>query len=292
MRRAAIVLLLVALAAAPIAYATRHEVRSRLSEATWAGRAPYKGSGTSHEGEMRVEWYEVDSSLLGRKLEQVAFIPDGDAEDRPLLVFLHGRGAHPGSFRKQIADAFDELGDQAPVVVQVAGGDHSYYHDRDDGRWGAYVMDEAIPEAVRRFDLDRDRIAIGGYSMGGFGAFDIARLNPGAFCAVGGHSAAMWMSAGETPPGAFDDADDFEAHDVIGAAQDDASTYEGARLWLDGGDTDPFRSANAAFADALRDGGQHVTTHTWPGGHSHTYWNAHLDDYLRFYANAFRSCSR
>lgn len=290
MKRIVLVVLAAILVSLPVAWSQRHDIRSRLSEATWSNRAPYKGSGKSAEGEMQVEWYEVDSEMLDRKLEQVAFIPEGGSEGRPLLVFLHGRGAHPGSFRKEIAAAFEKVGDKAPVIVQVAGGDHSYYHDRDDGPWGTYVFDEAIPEAVKRFDLDERRVAIGGYSMGGFGAYDIARLNPGEFCAVGGHSAAMWLSAGETPPGAFDDAEDFHEHDIIGAARDGAVEYDGMKLWLDGGDTDPFRPANAEFADTLRNSGAEVTTHTWAGGHSRTYWKAHFDEYLGFYSDALAAC--
>jgi S-formylglutathione hydrolase FrmB len=49
--------------------------------------------------------------------------------------------------------------------------------------------------------------------VGGFGAYDLARLNPGRFCAVGGHSPALWRSGGETAPGAVDDAEDFARHD-------------------------------------------------------------------------------
>jgi S-formylglutathione hydrolase FrmB len=48
-----------------------------------------------------------------------------------------------------------------------------------------------IPQVTRRFGTDRRRVAIGGISMGGFGAYDLARLNPGRFCAVGGHSPAL-----------------------------------------------------------------------------------------------------
>lgn len=274
-----------------VAWPLRHDLRTRVSESTWSSRAQYKGTGTAtSKNGMQVEWYEVDSKLLDRKLEQVAFVPSGDSHGRSLLVFLHGRGGHPGSFKSQIATAFKGLGDDAPVVVQVAGGDHSYYHDRDDGKWGTYVIDEAIPAALKRFDLDESRIAIGGYSMGGFGAFDIARLHPGTFCAVGGHSAAMWVNAGETPPGAFDDADDFEAHDVIEEARDHPDAYEGVQLWLDGGSDDPFRAANAELVDALHDGGLQVTAHTWSGGHTRSYWNEHFDDYLGFYVAALASC--
>ena len=55
--------------------------------------------------------------------------------------------------------------------------------------------------------------------MGGFGAYDIALQHPGRFCAVGGHSPALWFDGGETAPGAFDDAADFERNDVVGTVE-------------------------------------------------------------------------
>ena len=120
--------------------------------------------------------------------------------------------------------------------------------------------------------------------MGGFGALDLARLDPARFCAVGGHSAALWDSDGETPPGAFDDAADFARHDVLAAARSGARFGRGP-VWLDGGDADPFRSTDTELASLL-----HTTMHVWPGGHDLTYWNAHLAQYLRFYADALSAC--
>jgi S-formylglutathione hydrolase FrmB len=55
---------------------------------------------------------------------------------------------------------------------------------------------------------------------------------------------------------------------------------------LDGGSADPFRNAGEALATAL-----HIHMHVWPGGHDHTYWNAHIGDYLGVYAGALASCA-
>ncbi len=76
--------------------------------------------------------------------------------------------------------------------------------------------------------------------MGGFGAYNIALRNPGRFCAVGGHSPALWFDGGETAPGAFDDAADFERNDVVGAVQSNPNAFGDARVWIDYGDEDPF----------------------------------------------------
>jgi S-formylglutathione hydrolase FrmB len=146
------------------------------------------------------EHFTIDSRLVGRSLDQAVFVPSEDTKGRPLLVLLHGRSSTPDSMaKKSITNAVRELGSRAPVVVFANGGDHSYYHDRADGRWGSYILNEVIPAAVRKYDLDGSRVAIGGFSMGGFGALDLARFK--RFCAVGAHSAAMWRTGGETAPG-------------------------------------------------------------------------------------------
>ncbi len=218
------------------------------------------------------------------------------AGPRPLLVLLHGRhDPSPGSWlipqktgpESLLSDALfaglARLGPRAPVVVLLNGGGHSYYHDRRDGRWGSMVLDEAIPDAIRRFRTTR-RIAIGGISMGGYGALHLASLRPREFCAAGGHSAALWTSAGATAPGAFDDAADYARNDVFAAAR--AGRYSHLPVWIDGGTEDPFRIAGATFVSLLRSRGVDVTYHVWPGGHTGSYWQAHMAAYLAFYAAA------
>ncbi len=238
--------------------------------------------------------YTIDSRLVHAKMSQVGVIPAGAAgARRPLLVFLHGKGENQESnLVSGMFASLAALGAQAPDVIFPDGGEDSYWHNRADGAWASYVMDEVIPEAVRRLHADPHRVAIGGLSMGGFGAYDLALGHPGAFCAVGGDSAALWRSGSESAEGAFDNAEDFERNDVIGAARAGGSAYRATSLWLDVGTDDPFRSADTELATLLRADGMDVQLHVWPGGHETSYWDAHWGSYLDFYANALASCKR
>jgi S-formylglutathione hydrolase FrmB len=239
----------------------------------------------------RLVRYSIDSRLVGRPLPQVGVVPAGQAHGRrPLLVFLHGKGGEEESnLNSQLFAALARLGSRAPDIVFPNGGEDSYWHDRANGKWGSYVIHEVIPQALRRLNADPGRVAIGGISMGGFGAYDVARLDPGRFCAVGGHSAALWRSGGETAAGAFDSAEDFSRHDVIGAAEA-SNPYPGKSLWLDVGTEDPFRSADTELAHDLREKGDAVHFHVWPGAHEGGYWRSHWNDYLGFYASALARC--
>ncbi len=221
-------------------------------------------------------------------------VPEGAGDgESGMLVFLHGRSGDNGSYTndEEFFEALAAQGDEAPIVVFPDGGESSYWHDRDTGDWGTYVTDEVIPQMAEKFGADPDRVAIGGISMGGFGALDLAEKNPDRFCAIGGHSPALFLSGGESAPGAFDDAEDFDENDVLATAASDPGALSSQPVFLDAGKSDPFVPGVTQLAGSLEAAGDDATVHlNWPGGHDEDYWNAHWDDYLRFYADALASC--
>jgi S-formylglutathione hydrolase FrmB len=236
------------------------------------------GCGT-HKQAAHVESYAIESKAVGEELEQRLVMPEDPSGT--LLVFLHGRANDPDStMRDAFFDALDDLGDDAPAVVLPDGGFDSFWHDRDSGDWGRYVVKEVIPRALKASGANPDRVAIGGISMGGFGALDIARLNAGRFCAVGAHSPAILPKERLRALNAFDDARDYRRHDVLGAAVD-GSFKAPENLWIDIGYRDVFAPGAGALAKALG-----VKIHAYPGAHRWPYWDDHWDEYLRFYADA------
>ena len=74
------------------------------------------------------------------------------------------------------------------------------------------------------------------------------------------------------------------------AAGTDPAGLAGPKLWLDAGDADPFIPGDDAFVAALEASGLQVERHTWPGAHEGSYWDAHWDEYLRFYSRALDDC--
>jgi predicted esterase len=228
--------------------------------------------------------FALRSKLLGRPLYETLVTPSGGGKGRALLVFLHGYGASPSdTFDPAFAAALRRLGDRAPVVL-LPEGDVSWWHDRAGEPWGSYVLREAIPAALRRSGADPHRIAIGGISMGGFGALDLGRIEPKRFCAVGGHSPAIGKWGSDEASFAFADKADFERHDLLGFARK-RRLYD-SPVWIDVGQQDPLRPAASKLSRELRAEGEDVTFHSWPGAHEGRYWDAHFAQYLRFYADA------
>lgn len=236
----------------------------------------------------RVADVTLHSRLLHRDVTQTEVVPAGaPGHGAPLLLLLHGKGSDQHSFEfAQLFRALHDLGRRAPVVLLVGGPEGSYWHDRASGRFGSYVMDEVIPFAVRRLHADPARVAIGGISMGGYGALELARENPSRFCAAGGHSAAVFFSGATSAAGAFDDAADFARHDLLAGAHPQALGAR-TRVWIDAGSSDPFAPALRQLSTRLG-----VALHTAPGGHDHAYWSSHIGRYLRFYADALAGCPK
>ena len=240
----------------------------------------------------RVVDFTIDSELLDREMPVKVVIPPGARDGRrSLLVFLHGRDEDENSYLVDpMFKALAKHHGRSPVVAFPEGGPDSYWHDRGDGDWGSYVLDEVVPEVAKRFEIEPERIAIGGISMGGFGALDIAAMNPARFCAVGGHSPAVWENADDTASGAFDNADDFDRHDLFTELGPPGDPLDGKRVWLDVGDDDPFADTVADLRDVLEESGAKVRFYEGQGGHESAYWNSNWDRYMKFYAQALKEC--
>jgi enterochelin esterase-like enzyme len=273
-----------------------HLVRAGLLSilAAAAISAPAQAA-VDHRGTRLTRITIASKAVPGQRLGVRLVIPSGDPARRPLLVFLHGQGDNGDSSigEQQLYDALAGLGTKAPVIAFPDGSASSYWHDRRSGRWARHVTDEVIPAAIRATAADPKRVAIGGISMGGFGALDIARSHRREFCAVGAHSPALWRTFGDTRPIAFDGRADFDRHDLVGLVGTAAGrlAFRSLPVWLDAGRGDPFDPGLRSFATPLlRDRTLRVTYRRYAGGHTHTYWAAHWRDYLRFYASALSRC--
>ena len=172
-------------------------------------------------GAIAVSWYRggEDSAAIGEPL-----VP-GERHHRVIAGRPRPRAASSSctsgaaAARPPLAGArrlARDHGANAPAVLLVDGGDHSYYHDRDDFDWGTHILEEAIPpsRATGTPTRARRRSAASRWAAS---APSTSPASAGSG-AVGAHP-ALWEGAGQTPEGAFDDAEDFERHDVLERAR-------------------------------------------------------------------------
>lgn len=258
------------------------------------GSGPDNGSAAepSRMTELTVESRELDLTMPVNVI--VPAKSENDAAggtSRGALLFLHGRGSNQESVvTPEFYDALRAHGSNAPVVILPFGGESSYYHDRADGDWERYLVFEVLDQVADVVPFDRDAVAVGGISMGGFGALNVASEYPAEFCAVGAHSPAIFMSAGETAEGAFDDAADFDDHDLVTRFADGPAGLGQMPIWMDIGSEDPFLAGTRAVMESLAEGGADIVYNIWPGGHNDAYWNANWDSYFDFYVDRIDGC--
>jgi enterochelin esterase-like enzyme len=219
----------------------------------------------------RLVRFTLHSRLTHDDLHEIIVVPPRHGDW--MLVLLHGYHASPSQFLTQpFFDTLAALRTRAPEVLLLDGGADSYWHNRSDGRWGSMVLQEGIPAGIAR--THARQVAIGGISMGGYGALLLGSRSPGRFCAVGAQSPALWLTPGETAPGAFDDAADYARNDVFRLRPPHP-------LWIDLGASDPFRTATLTYARRAGAAAQ-----VRPGGHDAALWNAFTPKFLRFFAGA------
>jgi pimeloyl-ACP methyl ester carboxylesterase len=230
----------------------------------------------------RVEEASLRSAHVEGRTPWAMARPPGDEALTGAIICLHGHGGtHRFAFDAvHLHDVVAEAGERIGVAA-VDGRNQSYWHERDDGtNTGRMVLDEFVPLVRERMQVER--LAITGWSMGGYGTLLLAEQSPDTFAAVVASSAALWLRAGDSAPGAFDDAEDFAAHDVF-AMRD---RLDVAKTRIDCGDKDWFIEGNRAFVAAL---GPEVTSSFPPGYHDVPFWRSVAPAQVAFIAERLRA---
>lgn len=219
----------------------------------------------------------------GRRVRWAVAYPPGATTDQalPVALVLHGRGDNfADAFGSHALDRFlaDAVHDGTPAfaLASMDGGDHSYWHRRADGDDPQRMLLEEFLPMLRARGLRTERIGLSGWSMGGFGALLLAeRLGRGGCAAVAVDSPALWLHAGDTAPGAFDDAADYQRNDVYAGRP----RLAGVPVRVAIGTSDPFYVAAKSFVAGLT---PRSATDFSVGGHTLAFWRHSAPAQLRF----------
>jgi enterochelin esterase-like enzyme len=238
------------------------------------------------------------SPIIGESFFYRIYLPPNythDSERRyPVLYMLHGNGGNytewSDSFLPEQVDRMIAAGKIQPlIVVMPDDGETTYFANWDNGpRWGDYIAEDVVATIDQRYRTLASPAsrAIGGLSMGGLGALNLAFQHPDIFGVVGGHSPSVRL---EPDPGLwFLSGQNFWEHNPIWLAQNEPG-LDSLKIWLDDGSEDVWLPNIEAVHQTLVAEGLHVVYHEFPGPHEAVYWIEHVPDYLRFYADALAS---
>ncbi|NLX10286.1 MAG: esterase family protein [Chloroflexi bacterium] len=268
----------------------------------------------------------IESRAVGRPMLIKVILPPGYQPDAdtpyPVLYFLHPWGLSPRYLTDKLRiqqHLWDGIarGALPPMIVALPTGERSFYLNAADpsgqdwsdvmnraerffhnaleqyGRYGDYLLGEAIPHVEQRYRVRRDRAgrAMGGISMGGAAAAVHGFSDPSRFSAIGIHSPAVFEGPPEKngPPWIFGlDQASFAARNPADQARR-LTPQTQPRIYLDCGDHDALLPAVELVHRALDECGIAHQYIIHPGGHDKTYWEPHMPEYLAFYAQAWQA---
>lgn len=250
----------------------------------------------THTDGPHVEQRVFSSATLGNDMPYYIYLPPG-YEDHPelhypVLYMLHGMSGTNAEWLRYglltTADTMIRQGEIQPLIIVLPQGDRAYWvdHANNGPRWGTYVTQDVITEIDGHFRTlaDRDHRAIGGLSMGGHGAMQLAINHPNLFSVVGAHSPALRTY--ETSFPFFGDRAYFDAHNPLSLSKKYPDVMRRLKLWIDIGHDDSWAPAARAFHTQLNGLDIAHIWHEYPGGHTGEYWSSHAPEYLRFYSHA------
>lgn len=202
---------------------------------------------------------EAPSTALGRPVKFTVYLPDayktGDSS-YPVVYLLHGASGDENEWRTkggavETLDGLIKRGLMRPsVVVMPTAGRASWWADGAAEKAGTAIMNDLLPYVEARYRVQKERSgrAIGGLSMGGYGALNLSLRYPDKFCGAAVISPAIYdplppetSAARRTPQftrnGQFD-AETWKALNYPAALDSYRANPHRVPMWIVSGDHD------------------------------------------------------
>lgn len=229
-----------------------------------------------------IETGEVRTELLRLPLEFRVYLPPCYQEqpDRryPVLYLIHGQSYNDDQWDRlgadETADALIAAG-EVPPFIMVMPRDRVWTQPTEDP-FGQAVAEALVPwvDENYRTRADRTSRAVGGLSRGAGWAVHLGFSRWELFGAIGAHSLPVFWT--DLPHlRAWIDAIPREAL---------------PRIYMDLGDKDRLQLSRSAmwFEELLTEKNIPHEWHLYSGYHEEAYWEAHVEEYLRWYARGWQ----
>ncbi len=274
----------------------------------------------------RIDCNALKSRVLGETVHYCVMLPPGyDAaiaahppKRYPVLYFLHGLGDNEQTLFKTGGWALiEDLRQQKKIsdfLIVAPEGKRSFFINSADGRvrYSDFFLREFIPYIETHYSIRRVRSAraVGGISMGGYGALRFAFAHPELFSSVSAQSAALITDSPRDISAAAHsgtpltgllgavfgmpiDVPHWNRNSPFVLARLNRVQLSGLAIYFNCGDMDEFgfeKGAEELHRQLQAEAIKHEF-HLYPGNHSASYFLEHLGETLRFHSRAFATKS-
>ena len=259
--------------------------------------------------EGRTEEHFIESAALKRRMSYLVHLPPGYDEAAsvrfPVLYLLHGLGGTNSEWPTTgfIGKADDLMRSETVdrFIIVMPQGDQGYWLDQAFGpAWATYLVHDIVGTVDARFRTRPDRRyrAVGGLSMGGYGALHLGMNYTNVFGVVGAHTPTFrdfdgsreWFGV-DMATVQFGEHAYFDAHDPVWLFTNQTDKARGLIIRVDVGADDEYFPAINRFHKLLLSLG---VKHEWEAfdgaGHGDLeFWKRHSLPITRFYSDAFRA---
>lgn len=220
--------------------------------------------------------------------------PDDPDVPRPWGVFylLHGMSDDHSIWMRR--SSIERYAQGLPMVVVMPDGGRGWYvNSAGVGAHEDDLLVDTVGMIERTFPVRAERSgrAIGGLSMGGYGAVKIALKYPDRFASATSHSGAMAAAREPEIPRQFSpEYDRVFSPDSAGGDEDPFGLIEridpsrAPALRLDCGVEDFLIDQNRTFHRHATEHGIAHEYQEYEGGHDWAYWDAHVREAVAFHA--------
>jgi len=213
----------------------------------------------------------------------------------PVLYLLHGLSDdHTIWCRRTSLERYVR---ELPLIIVMPDGGRSFYTDAAEGLpYEQHIMADVIGFVERTFNVraDREGRAIGGLSMGGYGAMKLALKYPQVFGSVVAHSGTYDMRFILRPDNPsrperrriFGD-DAIGGPDDVFALAERLDPAQAPRIRFDCGVDDFLIEYSRALHAHMQALGIPHAYAEYPGAHTWAYWDEHIQEAIAFHWSTF-----
>jgi S-formylglutathione hydrolase FrmB len=241
----------------------------------------------------QVEWF---SQVLRKQVGMFVLLPDQGQPPFPTFYLLHGLSDdHTIWHRRTRIEWYVR---DLPLIVAMADGYRGFYTNNTEGpAYADYLAIEMQAFMERSFPAATGRAnrCVGGLSMGGYGALRLALGFPDRYVSATSHSGALLAGSRPIQSDRFDVGEISRIfgpdptgsdHDLLTLAERAKKAGNLPRIRIDCGTDDFLIDDNRECHRRLDRLGIPHEYEEFPGAHTWDYWDLHVQEALRFHAQA------